>query len=104
MSGPRLLNGLGDIISGGKELYEKIYHAMGGDNHDSYDNSGGGYGRSYGDDYDSYPFGSGFGNFGNFGARFDEFGYGSSRIPVPAMMLRLMQSSSSAPSGLQVRA
>ena len=36
MGTPRLMNDLGDIISGGRELYNKIYHALGG-------NSGGGY-------------------------------------------------------------
>ena len=33
MSGPNLYKGLADIFSGGKELYDKVYHALGGENY-----------------------------------------------------------------------
>ena len=62
MAGPRLLNGLGDIISGGKQLYDKVYHALGGDSDSGNDygisSGGGGYYSDCDDDFND--FGSSF--------------------------------------------
>lgn len=45
MSGPNLYKGLADIFSGGKELYDKIYHTLDGDRGTTY---GGRYRDNYG--------------------------------------------------------
>ena len=55
-AGPGLLNGLGDVISGGKELYNKIYNALEGSSSDSdYGTSSGSYYGS-GGSYDEGDF------------------------------------------------
>ena len=63
MAGPRLLGGLADVFSSGKQLYDKVYSALSGESGSGSDYGipSGGYGSSYSEDDDF----SEFNNFGN---------------------------------------